>query len=105
MEKINILAKSSGINKKVLEEICLFAKKYKLDIVYLFGSRARGDYKLRSDIDLAITGGNTTDFSLDVNEETSTLLEFDIVNLDKNVQDELEQSIKREGKILYEKIR
>ena len=45
-----------------------------MEKVILFGSRARGDYKEKSDIDLACTGGNYTRFSLDVDELTSTLL-------------------------------
>jgi len=39
-----------------------------------------------------------------VDEETSTLLEYDIVNLDRDMQDELRESIEKEGRILYEKI-
>ena len=39
-----------------------------------------------------------------MNEETSTLLSFDVVNLDGSVQEELRESIRREGKLLYEKI-
>lgn len=43
-------------------------------------------------------------FALDVEEEMSTLLEYDIVNLDCDMQDELRLSIEKEGKILYEEI-
>lgn len=67
-----------------------------------FGSRARGDYKKTSDIDLAVVGGNFARFSLDVSEETSTLLEYDIVDLDRDIQQELLESIKQEGKVIYE---
>ena len=41
---------------------------------------------------------------LHVDEETSTLLEFDIVDLDRDMQDALRESIRREGKILFEKV-
>lgn len=94
----------TGIRTTVLEEISDLAKKYGLTRVILFGSRARGDYKRTSDIDLAVTGGNITLFTLDVEDETSTLLSFDVVNLDGSVQEELRESIEREGRILYEKI-
>lgn len=43
-------------------------------------------------------------FMLDVNEETSTLLCFDIINLDEEIQSELRDSIKKEGKTIYEEI-
>ena len=94
----------TGIRKEVIEEIRNFARKYQVKKVILFGSRARGDYKRISDIDIAVSGGDFAEFALDVEEETSTLLEFDIVNLDREMQDELREAIEREGKLLYEKV-
>lgn len=94
----------TGIRKEVIEEIRNFARKYQVKKVILFGSRARGDYKRTSDIDIAVSGGDFAKFALDVEEETSTLLEFDIVNLDREMQDELREAIEREGKLLYEKV-
>lgn len=96
--------KQIGIKQNILEEIRSFAKQYELSKVILFGSRARGDQKERSDIDLAVSGGNITGFSLAVDENTNTLLKIDIVNLDASVQEELLQSIEREGVMIYEKI-
>lgn len=95
--------KDTGISPLVLEEIRTTAKQNGLAKVILFGSRARGDYKKTSDIDLAISGGNTALFAAEM-EETSTLLSFDIVDMDKPVQEELLQSIAKEGCVLYEKI-
>lgn len=95
---------NTGIKPKVIEEIRTFAKKYNVEKVILFGSRARGDYKRTSDIDLAVTGGDFVRFALDVDEETSTLLEYDIVDMSREMQEELRQSIMQEGKILYEKV-
>lgn len=94
----------TGIPGKVIDEICYFAEIHKLKKVILFGSRARGDYTRASDIDLAVCGGNITDFALDVDEETSTPLKYDIVDLNSAVQEELLKSIETEGKLLYEKI-
>ena len=94
----------TGIRQKVLNEIKDYAGLYELKKVILFGSRARGDYKERSDIDLAVTGGNVAAFSIAVDENTSTLLKFDIVDLDASVQEELSQSIEREGIVIYEKV-
>lgn len=93
-----------GIAKHVIKEIRDLAEKYHLNKVILFGSRARGDYKRASDIDLAVSGGNISRFALDAEEETSTPLKYDIVNLDETVQEELRASIAKEGIILYEKI-
>ena len=95
---------NTGIKAEVIEEIRNLARKYDVTKVILFGSRARGDFKRTSDIDIAVTGGDFVRFALDVDEETSTLLEYDIVDLDNDMQDELRDSIKKEGRILYEKV-
>ena len=94
----------TGIRPEVIEEIRNLAQKYDIEKVILFGSRARGDFRRASDIDIAVTGGDFARFALDVDEETSTLLEYDIVNLDRDMQDELRESIEKEGRVLYEKI-
>ena len=66
----------TGIRPEVIEEIRNLAQKYDIEKVILFGSRARGDFRRTSDIDIAVTGGDFARFALDVDEETSTLLEF-----------------------------
>ena len=92
-----------GISEAVMREITEIAKRNQIQEIILFGSRARGDYNRTSDIDLAVTGGNISGFAVSIEEETSTLLEYDIVDLDKPVSEELLKSIRDEGKILYEK--
>ena len=94
----------TGIREQVIMEICEIAKRCQVDKVLLFGSRARGDFKRTSDIDLAVIGGDFLRFALDVEEETSTLLEFDIVDLDRCMQQALRDSIEKEGRVIYEKV-
>ncbi len=94
----------TGIKKQVMDEILAVADKNGIEKIILFGSRARGDYKRTSDIDLAIWGGNAARFRADIDEEVSTLLSFDVVDMAGSVQEALADSIKREGKVLYEKI-
>ena len=94
----------TGIKPVVLEEIRTIAARYGVHKVILFGSRARGDFYEKSDIDLAVSGGDFVSFALEVEEETSTLLEYDIVNLKQGVQDKLLHSIEKEGIVLYEKV-
>lgn len=95
---------NTGIKPQVQTEICQLAEKNHLNKVILFGSRARGDFWRASDIDLAVSGGDITRFTLDVEEKTSTLLFFDVVNLDKHVSPKLLESIQKEGLVLYEKV-
>ena len=93
-----------GLREELIESIRKLAIKYNIRKVLLFGYRARGDFKDRSDIDLAVTGGDVIAFSFAVDEETPTLLMFDVVNLDGNVQQELLDSIGKESVVLYEKV-
>jgi len=95
---------NSGINSIVLNEISKLAAVNGIEKVILFGSRARGDYYETSDIDLAVNGGNISEFTVAVDEETSTLLKFDIVDLSSMIRPELRESIERDGVIIYEKI-
>ena len=96
--------KRTGISETVIEEIRALAVKYNIRKIILFGSRARGSFKRASDIDLAVSGGNISRFALDVDEETSTPLKYDVINLDKPLSEELQESVRTEGIVLYEKI-
>jgi len=98
------LSEMTGISGVVLLQIEELAVRYEIQKIILFGSRARGDYKRTSDIDLAVLSGNVTEFTLAVDEGTDTLLMYDVVNLGGTVQAELLESIKKEGIVLYEKV-
>ncbi len=95
---------NTGIRSIVLQQIQQIAEKNNLQKVVLFGSRARGDFHERSDIDLAVSGRDLASFAATVDEETDTLLKYDIINLDEEVQQELLNAIQCEGIVLYEKV-
>lgn len=88
---------------RVLREFSYFAQKYSIEKIILFGSRARGTNAERSDIDIAVYGGDFDHFYQDVKEKVHSLLMFDIVQADVAVSDELKQEIERDGVIIYEK--
>ena len=46
-----------NMRQEIVDDIRKLAQECDVDKVILFGSRARGDHKYRSDIDLAVTGG------------------------------------------------
>ena len=91
---------NTGIKPVVLEQIRGHAKKYRIQKVILFGSRARGAFHRDSDIDLAVSGRNADLFRLSVEEETDTLLTYDVVDLDHIVSVELLDVIWKEGIVL-----
>lgn len=92
------------LDERLASDIIRLAKKNAIKKVILFGSRARGDHSERSDIDLAVSGGNALDFQYDLEEEAWTLLMFDVVNLDRGISEELRAEIERDGVSLYEEV-
>jgi predicted nucleotidyltransferase len=93
-----------NLEKQAEEDIIRIAKKNNIEKVILFGSRARGSNSERSDIDLAVSGGDALNFYYDAEEEVRTLLMFDVVDLNKEISEELQREIDRDGVVIYEKI-
>ena len=85
-----------GLSKVELETIKKIANSLNIEKIILFGSRAKGNYKKGSDVDLAIIGDERK-FSYYLNEETNLPYFFDVVNL-KKLNDEILEHIKRVGK-------
>ena len=88
---------------RVLRDITLFAKNNNIEKIILFGSRAKGNHTERSDIDIAVSGGDFDAFYWDVKEKTHSLLSFDVVDLDSGVSDDLKSEIDKDGVVIYEK--
>lgn len=94
-----------GISPRVFREICAEAEKYHVAKIVLFGSRARGTYRAKSDLDLAVYDcGDFTGFSFAMQEEVWTLLKMDLIDMNEAVSTELKSEIERDGVVLYEKI-
>lgn len=93
-----------NVSDKLLQQIVQFAKKCELSRVVLFGSRARGTNRERSDVDLAVTGKNVSDFQFMLEDEADTLLSFDVVDMGTVVSQKLKQNIEREGVCLYAEV-
>jgi len=85
-----------GLSEVELETIKKIANSLNIEKIILFGSRAKGNYKKGSDVDLAIIGDERK-FSYYLNEETNLPYFFDVVNL-KKLNDEILEHIKRVGK-------
>ncbi|WP_107851126.1 nucleotidyltransferase domain-containing protein [Oceanimonas marisflavi] len=79
-----------------------------VEAIYLFGSRARGDHRERSDIDLAVFCPEASEQDwlkvLSVIEQADTLLTIDCVRLDAEPENSpLRAAIERDKKVLYER--
>ena len=94
---------NANIPDRVLKEITEFAAKHSIKKIILFGSRARGTHTDRSDIDIAVSGGDYDAFYWDIKEKVHSLLSFDVVSLDKSTSKELMNELERDGVTIYEK--
>ena len=90
---------------RILREFSSFAQEHFVTKIILFGSRARGTNTERSDIDIAVYGGDFDGFYWDVKEKTHSLLMFDIVQADAGISAELKAEIEKDGVVIYEKAR
>ena len=91
--------------EKLYTLIAALGEKYHAEKILLFGSRARGDNRERSDIDLAIYGmpeENRARFWSDI-DDLPTLLKFDLVHVMELTDAELVENIEKDGVVLYEK--
>ena len=94
-----------NLSDRILRELSGFAQKYSVNKIILFGSRARGTNTERSDIDIAVYGGEFDQFYWEVKENIHSLLMFDIVQADAAISNELKQEIEKDGVTIYEKTR
>ena len=83
------------IPESVLKDITKFAEISSVDKVILFGSRARGTNSQRSDIDLAVYGGNFDLFYWNI---------MDKVDASSNISGKLKLEIEKDGVVIYEKV-
>lgn len=86
-----------------LEQV--FNKYLDIDKVLLFGSRARGDNKYNSDVDLCIIGEflnhlTLAKINMDISE-IDTHLSFDVLAFNELSKEELIKNILREGVVIY----
>lgn len=89
--------------EELYNQLAALAHRYGARRLVLFGSRARGDNRHNSDIDLAVYGmpeSRRAEFWLDC-EELPTLLKFDIVHIKEGMNPAFLANIEREGVTLY----
>ena len=92
-----------NLPERVEREIVMFAGKHSVTKVVLFGSRERGSNTERSDVDIAVYGGDFDEFYWDIKENVHSLLMFDVIDMDSGISEELKKEIERDGVVIYEK--
>lgn len=100
-----------GLTEKDLKYILEAIKKYsEINKAIIFGSRAIGNYKKGSDIDLAITGHKVTKDILNelndyLNEVCLVPYFFDLLHYESLSNENLKKHIDDYGKVIYEQRR
>ena len=93
---------SFGISDKSYNLLVEFLKTYlQTEEVLIFGSRAKGNYKKGSDIDLVIKGKDCLDISAYIDDELPTPYMVDIINYSSIDNPELKKNIDFTAKSFY----
>ena len=96
---------SFGLTQKTISQLNSIFQKYpEIHQVKIYGSRARGDHRKGSDIDLAFFSESEEDLSSRLSWELDDLPTpylFDVVNYDKLKNNPLKKEIDHHGKIFY----
>jgi predicted nucleotidyltransferase len=97
-----------GLSEETIEKICaVFAEHPAIDKAVLYGSRAKGNFRPGSDIDLSLHGTGITLKELgDIDFELDDLLlpyTFDLLIFDTLDHVDLREHIERVGVIFYQR--
>lgn len=98
-----------GLTKTTIENICaVFASFPEIEKAILYGSRAKGNFKTGSDIDLTLCGERlTADLLSTIASELDDLLlpyAIDLSVLDDLTHSKLREHIERAGVVFYERV-
>jgi uncharacterized protein len=94
-----------GLTQEQTAAILMEARKFEnLNRLVLFGSRAMGNYKRGSDIDLAVWGldiDQVRELKIRLNEYLSLPWKFDVVSFESISDPELQRHITENGKTIH----
>ncbi|VVB96232.1 Nucleotidyltransferase domain protein [uncultured archaeon] len=99
--------KNFGLNDNDLETIIAILRKYpQIEQALIFGSRAKGNFKPGSDVDIVIKGNVEdiiTDISFSLNEDSLLPYKFDVLDYSSISNENLIEHINRVGIVFYER--
>ena len=84
--------------QEVIQEVAKLCRSFHAREVILYGSRAKGTARERSDIDIAVAGADDFDSLLEKTEELPTLYSIDLLNLDTCKNQLLLEDIRQYGR-------
>lgn len=90
--------------EEVIHAVAGLCRKHSAKKIILFGSRAKGTARERSDIDIAVSGVKDFDLLLDEIEHLPTLYTVDVVDLGTCRNQLLLEDIKEYGQEIYKTV-
>lgn len=84
--------------EEVIQTVSQLCREYRAKEVILYGSRAKGTARERSDIDIAVSGVEHFEKLADQIEELPTLFSVDLLNMDTCKNELLLEDIKKYGR-------
>lgn len=90
-----------GLSEEIYNKIKEIIEKYNKYEFKIFGSRARGDYKINSDIDIVVINCLDSEEKFNIKNEIDLLdipYTIDLIFIEEITKEELLNSIERDGK-------
>lgn len=84
--------------EEVILEVAKLCRSFHAKEVILYGSRAKGTARERSDIDIAVTGVDNFEILMEKVEELPTLYSVDLLNMDTCRNQLLVEDIREYGR-------
>jgi len=84
--------------EEVIEEVADLCRQFQAKKVILYGSRAKGTARERSDIDIAVSGVDNFELLVEKVEELPTLYSVNMVNMDTCRNQLLLEDIRQYGR-------
>ena len=84
--------------EEVIKEAARLCRCFNAKEVILYGSRAKGTARERSDIDIAVSGAEDFDGLVEKVEELPTLYSVDLLNMDTCINQLLLEDIRQYGR-------
>lgn len=84
--------------EEVIEEVADLCRQFQAKKVILYGSRAKGTARERSDIDIAVSGVDNFELLVEKVEELPTLYSVNMVNMDTYRNQLLLEDIRQYGR-------
>ena len=83
---------------EIIEEVAKLSRNFHAKEVILYGSRAKGTARERSDIDIAVSGAEHFDLLVEKVEDLPTLYSVDLLNMDTCRNQLLLEDIRQYGR-------